>query len=150
MQKDLKIGLVLGLVLAVSALLWLATRPSLSPRARMSHIPWRGRPALDSRQHLTGVENEGKMPSPRQPPAISPQPELPDSPEGVPRTTQYEQTEKIKPQRFHIVCEGETLSRISISYYGSAGKWQKILDSNRKTITDANKIKPGMKLIIPD
>ena len=83
------------------------------------------------------------MPSPRQPPAIIPQPELPDS-------TQYEQTEKIKPQRFHIVREGETLSMISNLYYGSAGKWQKILDSNRKTITDANKIKPGTKLIIPD
>ncbi len=78
-----------------------------------------------------------------QPPTIIPQPELPDS-------AQYEQTEKIKPQKFHIVREGETLSRISILYYGSAGKWQKILDSNRKTITDANKIKPGTKLIIPD
>ena len=39
MQKDLKIGLALGLVLVVSALLWLATRPSLSPIARMSRIP---------------------------------------------------------------------------------------------------------------
>jgi nucleoid-associated protein YgaU len=85
-----------------------------------------------------------------QSPAISPQPELPDSPEGVPRTTQYEQTEKIKPQKFHIVRKGETLSKISNLYYGSAGKWQKILDSNRKTITDANKIKPGTKIIIPD
>ena len=142
MQKDLKIGLVLGLVLAASAVLWLATRPSLSPIARMSH----NYNAVPS-QEIFAIPNdfpanEANI-ADNQSPAIIPQPELPDS-------TQYEQTEKIKPQRFHIVREGETLSRISILYYGSAGKWQKILDSNRKTITDANKIKPGTKLIIPD
>ncbi len=85
-----------------------------------------------------------------QPPTISPEPESPDSPEGFPKTAQYEQTEKIKTQKFHIVREGETLSKISNKYYGSAGKWQKILDANRDTIKDPNKLIPGTKLIIPD
>ncbi len=35
MQKDLKIGLLLGLAVVSVAVLWLATRPSLSPQARM-------------------------------------------------------------------------------------------------------------------
>ena len=35
MQKDLKIGMVLGLVLTIVAMLWLSTRPSLSTKARM-------------------------------------------------------------------------------------------------------------------
>ena len=35
MQKDLKIGLGLGLTLVIASVLWLATRPSLSPEARM-------------------------------------------------------------------------------------------------------------------
>ena len=149
MQKDLKIGLALGLVLAASALLWLATRPSLNPRARMSRIPnaVREQESFGLPNDLSA--NEANI-ADKQPQIISPQPELPDSPEGVPGTAQYEQTEKIKTQKFHIVLEGETLSKISIIYYGSAEKWQKILNSNRKTIADANKIKPGTKLIIPD
>ncbi len=142
MQKDLKIGLALGLVMAVTALFWLATRPSLSPRARMLRI-FNDSPAQESFDSPNDLSaNEPKI-ADEQPQTISPQPELPDS-------AQYEQTEKIKPQKFHIVREGETLSRISNLYYGSAGKWQKIHDANRNTITDANKIKPGTKLIIPN
>ncbi len=162
MQKDLKIGLVLGLTLAIASVLWLATRPSLRPEARMqqSHD-------TDSRQQ-SAEQSAG--------PEIARIP-APDSDAGQsdnlnassfkissdtngagdeneknnpPDSTIYEQDEKIKPQKFHIVREGETLSKISSLYYGSGGKWQKILDSNRNTITDANKIKPGMKLIIPN
>jgi nucleoid-associated protein YgaU len=162
MQKDLKIGLVLGLTLVFASVLWLATRPSLRPEARMQQThdtasrqksaeqpadPAIARiPAPDSyagqsdnlnaspvkiSSNATGAGDENEKNNP------------PDS-------TKYEQDEKIKPQKFHIVREGETLSRISSLYYGSGGKWQRILDSNRNTITDANKIKPGMKLIIPN
>ena len=142
MQKDLKIGLVLGLTLVASALLWLATRPSLSPRARMSRIP-NAVPAQESFGSPNDLSaNEANI-TDNQSRTISPQPELPDS-------TRYEQTEKIKPQKFHVVSNGETLSKISILYYGSAGKWQKILDANRQTIKDANKLIPGTKLIIPN
>jgi nucleoid-associated protein YgaU len=155
MQKDLKIGLALGLMLVIASVLWLATRPSLRPEARMqrSHD-------TDSRQQ-SAEKSAG--------PAIARIP-APDSDAGQsdnlnvssfkisdeneqnnpPDSTIYEQDEKIKTQKFHIVRERETLSKISSLYYGSGGKWQKILDSNRDTITDANKIKPGMKLIIPD
>ena len=37
MQRDLKTGLVLGLVLAALAAVWLSTRHSLSIKARMPH-----------------------------------------------------------------------------------------------------------------
>ena len=162
MQKDLKIGLGLGLTLVIASVLWLATRPSLQPEARMQQPG----------------DTDSRRQSPEQPvgPSIARIP-APDSDAGQsdnlsappvkissnateadhenetnnpPDSTIYEQEEKIKPQKFHIVREGETLSRISSLYYGSGGKWQKILDSNRNTITDANKIKPGTKLIIPD
>jgi nucleoid-associated protein YgaU len=149
MQKDLKIGLVLGLALAASAVLWLATRPSLSPRARMSRIanPIPAQESFSSPNDLSA--NEANT-ADNQPTTISPEPEFPDSPEGVPRTTHYEQTEKIKPQKFHIVLKKQTLSAISQKYYGSAGKWQKILDANKRTIKDPNILIPGTKLIIPD
>jgi nucleoid-associated protein YgaU len=162
MQKDLKIGLALGLTLVIASVLWLATRPSLRPEARMQ------RPGdTDSRQQ-SAEQPVGpviaRIPAPdsntgqsdnlkKSPVKISidttgtgNENEINNSPDS----TIYEQAEKIKSQKFHIVREGETLSKISSLYYGSAGNWQKILDSNQKTITDANKIKPGMKLIIPN
>jgi len=67
-----------------------------------------------------------------------------------PDTTRYERDEKIATTRFHIVQRGETLSGISQQYYGSAARWQKILQANQDTIADANKISPGTKLLIPD
>lgn len=142
MQKDLKIGFVLGLVLAMSALLWLATRPSLSPIARMSHVPYSEHPQknFDSPNDLSAKEVKIKE---KQTPTTNPQLESPGS-------AQYEQTEKIKPQKFHIVLKGQTLTSISYKYYGSAGNWQKILNANKEKITNPNKLIPGTKLIIPD
>jgi len=37
MQKDLKIGMVIGLGLAAVVAVWLSTQPSLSTKARMLH-----------------------------------------------------------------------------------------------------------------
>jgi len=56
----------------------------------------------------------------------------------------------MRPKRFHIVRKGETLSKISSKYYGSADRWQKIFEANRATLKDAHTIRPGTKLIIPD
>jgi nucleoid-associated protein YgaU len=61
----------------------------------------------------------------------------------------YDHTEKIKTERFYIVGKNQTLSEISRLYYGSASQWQKIVDANPSLLKDPNKIKPGMKLIIP-
>ena len=53
-------------------------------------------------------------------------------------------------QRFHLVRQGETLSEISSKYYGSTGKWRKIFEANRGTVQDANTVRSGTILIIPD
>ncbi len=127
MQKDLKIGLVLGLILVIVTGLWLSAGPGLSPEAKMQEPRESGTEHADSNQ-LSIINNQSKLPDP----------------------TVYEQAEKIKTQKFHIVRKGETLSEISRKYYGSANKWQKILDANRNVISDANKLRPGTKLIIPE
>ena len=171
MQKDLKIGLLLGLVLVISAMLWLATRPSLSPIARMSGPP-ETKNHFRSSSHTPNSASGRESFVPPNEPAINesntegashitdfPPPNLeqarPARSQGDDRDTlqnsaQYEQAEKIKTEKFHIVLKGQTLSSISQKYYGTAGKWKKIYDYNRNVIKDPNKLIPGTKLIIHD
>jgi len=138
MQKDLKIGMLLGLVPVMAVMLWLSTGPSLSPKAAgpnpRSNLPPQKDSATTNNFSTNGLTAQSTE----------------DNQSKPPDSTIYEQTEKIKTQKFHIVREGETLSEISRKYYDSANKWQKILDANRQTIKDVNKIRPGTKLIIPD
>ena len=159
MQKDLKIGLILGLAVVSVAVLWLATRPSLSSQARM----------LDTRGTDIGPESAAQQGAARNPVAgvdsrrrealNTPAPTVPIRRTGTGERLQrntaakpatYLQPERIRPQRSNVVRDGETLSRISYDYYGSAGKWRRIFEANRKTIKDANVVVPGTKLIIPD
>ncbi len=137
MPKDLKIGILLGLVLVAAAVGWLATRPSLSVRSRMQLSHNAGQQQL-STEHAPLIADSQNASS-----AETNQTNIPDF-------TVYEQTEKIKTQKFHIVRKGQTLSGIAEQYYGSAKKWQKIHDANRKIIKDVNKLRPGTKLIIPN
>jgi len=144
MQKDLKTGLVLGLALVITAVLWLATRPSLSPQSEIADVPDIVLPQESAAPPVPVATNEPNSENNQLPEVtVAQTTELPD-------LTQYEQAEKIKTQKFHIVQRGETLSKISFQYYGSAGKWRKILEANRQTIKDADKLTPGTKIIIPD
>ena len=176
MGRDFKIGLMSGVVLGFVALIWVATRPSQSPEARMlgpsaassqegfpldlaAPLPAEAKPASPTRSES---QSENALP----PDLVAPEPETADEASSLldraaafqlddprpnePDTTRYERDEKITTTRFHIVQRGETLSGISQKYYGSATRWQKILETNQDTITDANKISPGTKLVIPD
>ena len=144
MQRDLKIGLVVGLVLAAIAAVWLSTRPSLSIKARMlkphSAIPRE----TDTSLHSLDAESPEKA-------AIDEQPAFTtDLPDTASTETAVPEQEKIETRKFHIVRKGETLSDISYRYYGSAGKWRKILNANRKAVEDPRKLRPGTRLIIPE
>jgi len=129
MQTDLKIGMVLGLVLTIAATLWLSTRPSMSMKAR----------TLNS--YNAGAQQE----SIEQPvlPLIA---KVETEQSNVPDFAVRKEVEKV----IHTIREGENLSGISREYYGSENKWQKILNANRNVVKNANKLKPGTKLIIPE
>jgi len=158
--KDYRIGLVAGSILAGVALIWVATRPSLSPQ------PLSVQPSQGNDQDLGGAgplttppdassasetnkpkpsELRGRKTEDRGLPAV-----LRPPASGAPAPTVRDGNEPVKTARFHIVRQGETLSAISQQYYGSANNWRKILAANEKTIKDANKIAPGTKLIIPE
>jgi nucleoid-associated protein YgaU len=180
MHKDLKIGLALGLVLAIIVMVRLATDQRLSPKARMvqlhnatakeeftalpndfsqAELPQSEIP-LTQPLHSELSESESAMSNlepgdltQNRPTTINTKVEQSQTNDNVAEpvnSVQYEQAEKIKTQKFHIIRKDQTLSAISKEYYGSPNKWKKILDANRDVIKDANKLQPGMKLIIPD
>ena len=136
MEKDLKIGVVAGLILLAVVAIWLSTRPCLSTKARMLH-----------NYNSTPEEIIIERPDP-----------VADSPNLAPAGINDKQTRVTDPEnhqrpqiaempKFHTVREGETLSDISHMYYGTASKWQKI--ARRNAIKNADRLKPGTKLVIP-
>jgi nucleoid-associated protein YgaU len=126
MHKDFKIGLAVGLFLAAVAAVWLCTLPRLSTKAR----------ALQS--------SIDQNPPAEQPPQIIPDENYP-APNVPPTATNLPPSAK-----FHVVQKGDTLSGISMKYYGSPRRWQKILSANRDRIPDPNRLTPGSRLIIPE
>ena len=129
MQKDLKIGLALGLAIAAAAILWLSTRPSLTTKARMleRHSITQTPYVSPQQNNTSATATETTAPKP-EPKIINP----------VTKTT-----------KFHIVRKGDTLSKISSIHYGTPNDWQKILNANRNIIKNANKLTLGTKLTIP-
>jgi len=145
MQKDLKIGMILGLVLVTVTMLWLFAGPGLNPKGRVLNL-------RSNRETPPPPETPGATSSPETDTVREENNQLSttDNQSQEPEWKKYRQAEKIKTQRFHIIQEGETLSEISRTYYESARKWQKILDANRGVIKDVSKLKPGTKIIIPE
>ena len=158
-------GLVAGSILAGVALIWVATRPGLTPRPQpvqsslkdRRDLPGAGGPvappdtgaAAQADRARSGEQETQEQPTSqsvfRPPPSV-----VRELSSGSPNLPSRQKTEPAKATRFHIVRPGETLSSIAQQYYGSANDWRKILTANEKTIKDANKIAPGTKLIIPE
>ena len=151
MQKDMKIGMALGLVLTASAAIWLSTRPGLSIKARMLSSA----PAVSvlARDVKAGAETARKASAPLTvtTPLAAPQPPANNEPVLlVPNSVEASAAEEQQATKFHIVRRGETLSGISHRYYGTANKWQKIFQANRSRLKDPNTLIPGTRLIIPE
>lgn len=53
------------------------------------------------------------------------------------------------PARVHIVQPGDTLRGLAARFLGDERRWREIFEANRDTISDPNKISPGMELTIP-
>ena len=134
------------MVLVMFAAIWLFIGPGLSLKAGSSRTaPQQSGSTMPhnlstnnlaiKNERISTIDNESK------------QPDLTIDSAGHPTV---EQAEKIKTEKFHIISEGETLSDISYKYYGSANKWRTILEANRETIKDVNKLKPGTKIIVPE
>ena len=51
--------------------------------------------------------------------------------------------------RFHVVANGDTLTRISARYYGTSRRWNDVYEANRGTLAQADALRPGQRLRIP-
>lgn len=52
-------------------------------------------------------------------------------------------------ERVHTVTEGDSLSRISMRYYGTPNRWQEIFQANRDVLQGSSTLRVGMQLRIP-
>jgi len=156
MSRDFKTGLLLGLVLVIACVVWLATRPQLSVSQRAKRI---GDSHTTSRQNTTNEQATTEKVASSSSAATS----LSATTETIPRTensnnknppppdySAYYQKEKIRTNRFHIVKEDQTLSEIAAKYYGAKSEWKTIYKANKAKIPDPDSIRPGTKLIIPN
>jgi 5'-nucleotidase / UDP-sugar diphosphatase len=139
MQKDFKIGLAVGVTLAAVAIIWLATLPNLSTRAR----------ALRA---ASNINPSPKVTTDISPSVTLPQPVLSErsEPNGPASSIENRVSSDDIPQRIYVVQKGDTLSSISAKYYGSAKQWSKIVNANRNNLPDPNRLTPGIKLSIPE
>ena len=51
--------------------------------------------------------------------------------------------------REHVVVQGDSLSRISLRYYGTSNLWQDIYEANRDVLSRENVLRPGQRLKLP-
>ncbi len=69
-------------------------------------------------------------------------------PPVAPVPVQAVEKKKVEAQTYTIQ-KGDTLSVIAKKVYGKSSKWNVILDANKDKISDAGKLKVGMKINIP-
>ena len=54
-----------------------------------------------------------------------------------------------KHKEFYVVQKGDTLQKISEKLYGTTQKWKSLYDANKHILKSPDRIRPGMKLLIP-
>lgn len=56
---------------------------------------------------------------------------------------------KTLEEKTYVVQKGDTLWKIADKFYGDGKKWEIIAKANKTTLTNPNKLKPGISIIIP-
>ena len=136
MRKDLKTGMLIGLGLAAVVMAAISLRPSGTVEFRLKQSG--GFEAYEPEGEIINAKQEPKKAVKTITIKETPlEPVIASEPEPARNTL------------IHVVVKGDTLSSISLKYYGDMNQWQKIRDANRELITDVNRLRLGMQLRIP-
>lgn len=67
-----------------------------------------------------------------------------------PETTTERPTPRPSTRIVHVVKSGETLQDISKRYFKTVRRWRQIADANRGVLPDPDRLRSGIRLVIPD
>lgn len=153
MRRDVKIGMMAGTALVIISFIIFSVSNPFKSQADIE----REKISLETQTPA----NHFLLTSPEEPPVTAPKVEpiieVPIYPD-IEETLQSAQQPLAKPKQApaietspskHIVSQGETLSSISLHYYGTTAHWKKILLANKKTLKSPNSLRLGMELTIP-
>ena len=158
MSRDVKTGMLIGLVLVIIGLIVISIWPGGGVEDRlMKHTDERtvqpvlggvGADSNDPDESTTEVADEDNDSS-----------VLQADPVGEPNEDIHRVAEQVVEEfndppidttpRVHIVAENESLSSIAKLHYGDANKWPVIAEANKDVITNVNRLSLGMHLVIP-
>jgi LysM repeat protein len=162
MRRDLKIGMLIGVGVVICATVALSLWPGASVEDRVrQNMADAGGPGAVYEPPKPIVGKPGSLVIPERKPGETDEsiirPFVGDTKlrltETPGKTVASGTTEPAKPkptETIHVVAPDETLSKISQRYYGTSSQWQKILQANSAILKAPEKIKPGMRLVIPD
>jgi nucleoid-associated protein YgaU len=152
MRKEFKIGMFLGLALVIVGIIYLSMHKSVTVESRtleqtqnmagpnLPAMEVNAVPAADANAKHIAAALDANAALLTDTPVASTSADL----------TKFEQAQPVKTQRFYIVHKGDMLSSISQKYYGTTRKVNKIYEANKDIIKDKDRLKPGMKLVIPE
>jgi len=144
MNKDVKMGMLIGLGLVVVVVVAISIWPGGTVGQR--HRQAEGNGTVVSPPTVTRPITPPQASNPVQTPLLVQQ-QMQRAAEHV--IGQFEQARIDSGPLIHVVAEGETLTHIAQQHYGDVKKWQLIAEANKKVLPDVNLIRPGMRLVIP-
>lgn len=137
MEKDVKIGLVIGLIFVVALIAFFAYRT----RSQGGLPP----PPVITKDGFGGPAPT-PMPEPAGMPPTMPEMTPPPSPVAMPPTPG---PTAVAEATTYVVKKGDSLWKIAEEVYGDGTKGKLIADANKDVIKDPDELVAGMKLTIP-
>ncbi len=84
----------------------------------------------------------------------SPQQDVPTTPKSTTTSTSVSTTptksNTSSQAKTYTVQKGDTLSKISLKFYGTSKKWKKIVEANREKLGQNQILRAGMVIVIPE
>jgi len=160
MQRDVKIGLIIGVViLALVVIVWAkysgesgtATAPVTRPDADFI-AAWESSPGAAKDVSAASSASTAAT-TPAAPAGGTTASAGTTAPAGAFESGSVSAAAASRPAaeepRKHVVREGDTLWKLAEQYYGNGAKANLIAEANRATLGDASKLRVGQTLIIP-